>query len=190
MPSTDPEAIRRIREGDFMARLSETNAEQIKESMKAAGINFVVYVPDSWSHLLLKKIIEDKSFTSVGMVREDEGMATAMGAFMGGKNSAIIMEASGMGLSGLALGWLGALQRMALLIISSHTHVFGEREDYHAPARIVSLPIMNALNIPSIILQDIKDSRRIFKQAQMTIKGQLTPVCISLPRHILWEEDE
>ncbi len=172
-----------------MARLSETNAEELKESLKGAGVNFVVYVPDSWSHLLLKKIVADKSFMSVGVVREDEGMATAMGAFMGGKNSAIIMEASGIGLSGLALGWLGSLQRMALLIISSHA-VFGERDDYHAPTRTVSFPIMNALNLPSIILHDIKDARRVFKQAQMTVKGQMTPVCISLPRHILWEEDE
>lgn len=171
-----------------MPKLSESNAEELKESLKAAGINFVVYVPDSWSHLLLKKIVEDKSFTAVGMVREDEGMATAMGAFMGGKNSAIILEASGIGLSGLALGWLGSLQRMALLIIASHT-VLGEREDYHAPSRTVALPILNALNIPSVVLDDIKDARRIFKQAQMTVKGQMTPVCVSLPRHVLWEED-
>jgi sulfopyruvate decarboxylase subunit alpha len=173
-----------------MANLSENNAEELKESLKAAGINFVVYVPDSWSHLLLNKIIADKHFLSVGVVREDEGMATAMGAFMGGKNSAIIMEASGIGLSGLALGWLGALQRMALLIISSHTPVFGERDDYHAPTRTVSFPIMNALNIPSIILHDIKEARRVFKQAQMTVRGQMTPVSISLPRHILWEDEE
>jgi hypothetical protein len=38
-----------------MAKLSESNAEELKESLKAAGINFVVYVPDSWSHLLLGK---------------------------------------------------------------------------------------------------------------------------------------
>lgn len=31
-----------------MARHSEVHAEELKESMKAAGINFVVYVPDSW----------------------------------------------------------------------------------------------------------------------------------------------
>ena len=67
-----------------MAKLSEAHAEELKESMKAAGINFVVYVPDSWNHLLQKKIIQDKAFFSVGMVREDEAMATAMGAFMGG----------------------------------------------------------------------------------------------------------
>ena len=29
-----------------MARLSETNAEELKESLKGAGINFVVYVPE------------------------------------------------------------------------------------------------------------------------------------------------
>ena len=63
-----------------MARLSEANASELKEAIKAAGINFVVYVPDSWNYLLQKKIIEDDSFVSVGVVREDEGMAIAMGA--------------------------------------------------------------------------------------------------------------
>src|SRR3990170_8930245 len=118
-----------------MARLSEANASELKEAIKAAGINFVVYVPDSWNYLLQKKIIEDDSFVSVGVVREDEGMAIAMGAFIGGKNSAIIMEASGLGLSGLALGWLGAMQRMAVLIILSQTPALGEETEYEAGSR-------------------------------------------------------
>jgi len=172
-----------------MARLSEANASELKEAIKAAGINFVVYVPDSWNYLLQKKIIEDDSFVSVGVVREDEGMAIAMGAFIGGKNSAIIMEASGLGLSGLALGWLGAMQRMALLIILSHTPALGEYTDYHAVTRTVAFPMLDALNVPSIILDNIKDARRLFKQAQMTVRGQFIPVCISLPRHILWEDE-
>src|SRR3990167_8361023 len=104
-----------------MARLSEANASELKEAIKAAGINFVVYVPDSWNYLLQKKIIEDDSFVSVGVVREDEGMAIAMGAFIGGKNSAIIMEASGLGLSGLALGWLG--DRKSTRLNSSHSQI-------------------------------------------------------------------
>ncbi len=172
-----------------MAKLSEANAEEIKESLKGAGVNFVVYVPDSWNYLIEKKIIEDPSFTSVAVVREDEGMATAMGAFLGGKNSAIIMEASGFGLSGLALGWLAGMQRMALLIVSSHTPALGEHTDYHAVTRTVTFPMMSALNIQSVILDDIRDARRIFKQAQMTVKGQVVPICISLPRHILWEDE-
>ena len=171
-----------------MAKLSETNAEILKESMKAAGINFVVYVPDSWNYQLQKKIIEDQSFFSLGMVREDEAMATAMGAFVGGKNSAIIAEASGIALSGLALGWLGALQRMATLIITSHIPSLGENADYHAVTRTVTFPILAALKIETVILDDIKDAGRIFKEAQMTIKGQFVPLCIALPRHILWED--
>jgi sulfopyruvate decarboxylase TPP-binding subunit len=108
---------------------------------------------------------------------------------MGGKNSAIIMEASGLGLSGLALGWLAGMQRMALLIISSHVAALGEHTDYHAVTRTVAFPMLKALNIESVILDDIKDARRIFRQAQMTVRGQCVPVCISLPRHILWEDE-
>jgi hypothetical protein len=49
--------------------------------------------------------------------------------------------------------------------------------------------MLEALGVQSVILDDIKDARRIFKQAQMTVKGQCVPVCISLPRHILWEDE-
>ena len=99
------------------------------------------------------------------------------------------MEASGLGLSGLALGWLAGMQRMALLIVSSHTAAFGEYSDYHAVTRTVTFPMLSALNIQSVVLDDIDQARRIFKQAQMTVKGQCVPVSISLPRHILWEDE-
>src|SRR5262249_54061123 len=155
-----------------MAKLSEAHAEELKESMKAAGINFVVYVPDSWNYLLQKKIIEAKTVFFFGMVREEEATGTAVGAFMGGKKPGVLLEASGVGLSGLALGWLAGLQRMALLIVSSHVAALGEHTDYHAVTRTVTFPILAALNIQSVILDDIKDARRVFKQAQMTVKGQ------------------
>ena len=78
---------------------------------------------------------------------------------------------------------------MALLIILSHTPALGEYTDYHAVTRTVAFPMLDALNVPSIILDNIKDARRLFKQAQMTVRGQFIPVCISLPRHILWEDE-
>ena len=78
---------------------------------------------------------------------------------------------------------------MALLIVSSHTASLGESTDYHAVTRTVTFPMLTALNVQSVVLDDIKDARRVFKQAQMTVKGQMVPVCISLPRHILWEEE-
>jgi hypothetical protein len=81
------------------------------------------------------------------------------------------------------------MQRIALLIVSSHTATLGEHTDYHAVTRTVTVPMLAALNIQSVVLDDIKDARRVFKQAPMTVKGQFIPVCISLLRHVLWEDE-
>ena len=58
-----------------------------------------------------------------------------------------------------------------------------------AVTRTVAFLMMSALRIESIVLDDIKECAARFQQAQMTVKGQMVPVCISLPRHILWEEE-
>lgn len=165
------------------------NARVIHSALKEAGIDFVVYLPDSWNYQIQKLVAEDSQLTSISVTREDEGMAIAMGAYLGGKRPAMIMEASGYGLSALVLARPGLLQRMPLLIISSHTSALGEIHDYHGETRFVCEPLLSALGIPFVLLTDIKEARRIIREAQLTVEGQVIPVAVLLPRHLLWESE-
>ena len=179
-----------ITTGRFMGRSMRYNIENariIHSALKEAGINFVSYLPDSWNHQLLRLVLDDKELRTVACSREDEGIAIAMGAYLGGKKPAMIMEGSGYGLSGLVLARPGLLQRMPLLILSSHTSTLGEIHDYHGETRFVAEPILNALGIPHMLLMDIGQARTIIREAQMTIEGQLIPFAVLLPRHILFD---
>ncbi len=103
--------------GQFMGRSMRYNIENariIHSALKGAGINFVSYLPDSWNHQLLRLVLDDKELRTVACSREDEGIAIAMGAYLGGKKPAMIMEGSGYGLSGLVLARPGLLQRKPL----------------------------------------------------------------------------
>jgi sulfopyruvate decarboxylase TPP-binding subunit len=171
-------------------RLSVDYARTIYSSLRNAGIDTVVYLPDSSNYLVQRFAAEDPVITSVCVTQEDEGMAIAMGAFMGGKTPCLIMEASGLGLCNLALAWLGIQMRLATLILTSHTDGLGEYTDYHVCTRYVVEGPLRSMNIPHYTMMDIRDAGRLIKQATMTIRGQVTPVAIQLPRHVLWEDPE
>lgn len=164
------------------------NARTMYEGLQSAGINMTVYLPDSGNYLLQRFAADDPKMMSISVTREDEGLAIAMGAFMGGKTPCLIMESSGVGLCYMALAWLGFQQRMAALLISSHSSGLGEHVDYHGVTRHVVDPLMAGMGIPHYMARDADEAALMFKEATMTVRGQILPVSIQLPRRILWED--
>jgi sulfopyruvate decarboxylase TPP-binding subunit len=169
-------------------RPSMEKARIIYSSLREAGIDFFVYLPDSANYFIQRMAAEDPQVTSVSITREDEGLAIAMGAFMAGRNPVLILEASGLGLCPLALATLAHEQRMATLILYGHNFALGEVRDVHACTRWVADPILDALRIPNLVLMDVKDAPLLIKQAWRSVRGQMCPVAVCLPLHVLWDE--
>jgi thiamine pyrophosphate-dependent acetolactate synthase large subunit-like protein len=169
-------------------RPSLDKARIIYRGLREAGIDFFVYLPDSANYFVQRLAAADPEITSVSVTREDEGIAIAMGAFMAGRNPVLIMEASGLGLCPLAIAVMAHEQRMGCLLVYAHNFALGETRDVHACTKWVTDPMLNALMVPNIIVQDTKDAPRIFKQAYQTVRGQMTPVAVCLPLHVLWDD--
>lgn len=175
-------------ESESGPRPSLDKARLIYSSLREAGIDFVVYCPDSANYFIQRMASEDPQVTSIAVTREDDGLAIAMGAFMGGRNPVMIMEAAGLGLCSLVLAVLAHEQRMATLILYGHHFALGESRDSHACTRWVTDPLFDALRIPHVTLMDAKDAPLIIKQTWRTVRGQMCPVAIGLPLHVLWDE--
>lgn len=162
--------------------------EVLHQSLKKAGITFLASVPDTLNHPLIRLCDDDPEMTSVACAREDEGIAVAMGAFLGGKWPCVTMEGSGIGLSALALGRAIA-QRTPMLLLASHNSALGERHDYHAATRLVTEPVLAALRIPTVVVHDPAQIPLLVREAQMTIRGDRRPVALLFPRHSLHVEE-
>ncbi len=169
-------------------RPSLDKATTIYSGLREAGIDFFVYVVDSANYFIQRLAEADKQITCVSVAREDEGIAIAMAAFMGGRNPVIIMEASGLGLCPLALANLAYEQHMATLILYSHHFALGETRDSHACTRWVAEPLLDALKIPNLVVMDTNEAPTLIKRAWQTVRGQKCPVAISLPLHVTWDE--
>jgi sulfopyruvate decarboxylase subunit alpha len=165
------------------------NARIIHEGLKEAGIKLIASVPDSWNREVRRLVANDREITYVPCTREDQAVAVAMGGYLGGKRSAVIMEGSGFGSCPGVLARPGFVQRMPVLLVASHTATMGEMTDSHSESKYLCEPILRALNIPHHLLMDINHAKLVIREAQATIDGQLIPFAILLPRHILWKID-
>src|SRR5713101_48769 len=158
-------------------------AEAFHRGLRDGGVKFAVYIPDSLLHPIEQLLEDDPDIQTVVCTREDEGIAIAMGACLGGKLGVALMEGSGLGLSGLILA-RGLLQRTPLLLIASHDRALGEQFDYHGATRMVAQATLAGLNIPYVVINDPATIETSVREAVLTIKGQRLPVGLFVPRHI------
>jgi sulfopyruvate decarboxylase alpha subunit len=71
--------------------------DQIYDSLKGAGIEIVGYVPDAGHSRAIERALADPDMEAVVLTTEEEGVALAAGAWLGGKKAALLMQSSGVG---------------------------------------------------------------------------------------------
>jgi sulfopyruvate decarboxylase alpha subunit len=71
--------------------------DQLFESFKRGGIRQVGYVPDAGHARLIERCRADPDIHDVALTTEEEGVALAAGAWLGGQRAALLMQSSGLG---------------------------------------------------------------------------------------------
>ncbi|AOO81450.1 phosphonopyruvate decarboxylase [Bosea vaviloviae] len=67
------------------------------ETLKAAGISHISYVPDAGHATLIELFNADPEVVTNVLTTEEEGVAIAAGSWLGGKRSVLLMQSSGVG---------------------------------------------------------------------------------------------
>ncbi len=71
--------------------------ESLFEVLKTSGITLLTYVPDAGHAHLIARAHQDESMRAVVLTTEEEGIAFACGAALGGERSVLLMQSSGVG---------------------------------------------------------------------------------------------
>jgi sulfopyruvate decarboxylase alpha subunit len=71
--------------------------DQLFDVLKNAGIRQVGYVPDAGHARLIERCKADETIRDVVLTTEEEGIALAAGAWLGGERAALLMQSSGVG---------------------------------------------------------------------------------------------
>ena len=76
---------------------AESWPDQLFETLKRGGIRQVGYVPDAGHSRLIDRCRADAEIRDVVLTTEEEGVALAAGAWLGGERAALLMQSSGLG---------------------------------------------------------------------------------------------
>ncbi len=71
--------------------------EPTHRALVEAGVTVIGYVPDGGVSHLIVRLDADDRITTVRLTTEEEGVALATGAYLGGRRAALLMQSSGVG---------------------------------------------------------------------------------------------
>ena len=71
--------------------------ESIFSVLKAGGVRQVAYVPDAGHAHVIRRVQADPDMRDIVLTTEEEGVALAAGAWLGGQRAVLLMQSSGVG---------------------------------------------------------------------------------------------
>jgi len=156
------------------------SSKAIYKALKDNRINFIVSVPCVNLAKVLEMIDSDNEIKHVPATREEEGFGIAAGAYMAGKNTAILMQNSGLGNSINVLASLYKLYRIPILMIISHRGTKGEFMNAQIPMGEATPLLLETLKIPYHVPSTPKEAYNAIKSAWKTAKKKRYPTAILL----------
>jgi len=114
--------------------------------LRAQGVRQAAYVPDSGHARLIDLVRADRAMRAIPLTTEEEGVALAAGAWLGGDRSVLLMQSSG---AGNCINMLGMLNecRIPLLALVTMRGQWGEFNPWQVPMSQATVPALEAVGV-------------------------------------------
>ncbi len=155
-------------------------AKRIVDGLKAAGINFVTYLPETRLSQILPLLRDDPDFDLVGVASEAEGMTIAAGAVLAGKQAACYLESSGLFVSCYSLLTIGKQLGAPVLLVVGYLGGFPDQRNSFLYATIGNrtIPLLEALGIDHLVLENADRLETKIKDAVRAMNSLRSPVAL------------
>jgi len=120
--------------------------ESVYAALKAANVTMIGYVPDAGHAHLIKAAHADPDVQAVVLTTEEEGIALAAGAWLGGKRCAILMQSSGVG-NCINMLSLPLNCRIPFLTLVTMRGEWGEFNPWQVPMGAATQPVLTAAGV-------------------------------------------
>jgi len=114
--------------------------------LKAANVHQMSYVPDAGHTTLINLFSADPNVVSNVLTTEEEGVAIAVGAWLGGQRSVLLLQSSGVGncINMLSLPVIG---RFPLLMLVTMRGEWAEFNPWQVPMGRATQPALEAIGV-------------------------------------------
>jgi sulfopyruvate decarboxylase TPP-binding subunit len=155
-------------------------AKRLVDGLGAAGIDFMSYLPESRLSQILPLMREDSRFRLAPVASETDAVSIAVGATLGGKQSACYMESTGIFVSSYQLVVVALHLRVPVLLLVGHLGGFDDQRNsflYSLPGRRL-LPALQALDIEHTVVKNGETIEADIKTAVRTMNALREPVAL------------
>jgi sulfopyruvate decarboxylase alpha subunit len=136
--------------------------DALYEELLAAGVKQVAYVPDAGHRRLIELAHTSPDLKAVVLTTEEEGIGLAVGAYLGGERSVLLLQSSGVGNCINALS-LPAECRIPLLMLITMRGEFGEFNPWQIAMGQGTRPALEAMGV---IVYRVDDAERVVETAR------------------------
>lgn len=129
---------------------------QLYEALRRHDVTQFSYVPDAGHRICIDRSIADKEVHSVALTTEEEGVALACGAHLGGKRSVLLMQSSGLG---NCLNFMSMVKggRFPFLTVLSMRGEFGEGNPWQMGMGQATKPLLAAMDFIALDITKPED---------------------------------
>lgn len=134
------------------------------ETLKAAHVQHMAYVPDAGHSTLINLLIDDAQIITNVLTTEEEGIAIATGSWLGGLRSVVLMQSSGVG-NCINMLSLPVQTRTPLLMLVTMRGEWNEFNPWQVPMGKATQASLEAIGVTVLRAETAKDIIEITEQA-------------------------
>ena len=120
--------------------------DQLYRSLRAAKVARMGFVPDAGHARLIELFLADPEVIATVLTTEEEGVAIAAGAWLGGQRSVLLMQSSGVG-NCINMLSLPAIGRFPLLMLVTMRGEWAEFNPWQVPMSMATEPALHAIGV-------------------------------------------
>jgi sulfopyruvate decarboxylase alpha subunit len=152
--------------------------------LKRAGIHQVGYVPDAGHARLIELCRADPDIHDVALTTEEEGVALAAGAWLGGQRAALLMQSSGVG---NCINMLSLIRtcRFPLLMFVTMRGEWEEFNPWQVPMGTIVEPTLKFCEVETLRASNPEEVEALAERAVQRSFGEEAAVAVILSQQLI-----
>jgi sulfopyruvate decarboxylase alpha subunit len=158
--------------------------EAVYNKLRDADVTQFSYVPDAGHAYLIDRSLADPEVQSIALTAEEEGIALAAGAHLGGAKSVVLMQSSGVG-NCINMLSLTDYCKFPLLIIVSMRGDYGEGNPWQFAMGRAVTPVLESMGVQVLEANDEEDVLKTVDAALTMVNQSGMQVAVLLTQRLL-----
>ncbi len=158
--------------------------KELYRVLKQHGVRQMSYVPDAGHARLIALFLADRDVVANLLTSEEEGVAIAAGAWLGGQRSVLLMQSSGVGncVNMLSLATIG---RFPLLMLVTMRGEWAEFNPWQVPMGLATERVLAAVGVRTLRADTPEDLVATVRSAATLAYGADQQVAVVISQRLL-----